>query len=257
MSELDDRVPGGPILSAYSNTLRDRTAQRYNDSTARDVSRPFPGDGEHAWIEQEEQLTVYDGDDWRAYLDDTGGTLFGVLDGAGVGSIENMGKLGVGLTDFFELGDPATGPGATLEMQPEHMEIGIAGPGGTTQRMMRLLNEPDLGEPGVQFSDPYSLDTLRRMALTDGAEALIMRLNPGTEGRIISQNTDSFARRDLAIQGDDIFLDATPVSGVVQIANTTNTNNNTRSVRNIFFSPNEPGAQGADGDVWIRHNPTV
>ena len=256
MSELDDRVPGGPILSAYSNELRDRTAQRYNDSTARDVSRPFPGDGEHAWLEQEEQLTVYDGDDWRAYLDETGGTLLGTLDGAGVGSIENMGKLGVGIGDFFELGDPATGPGATLEMQAGHMAIGVAGVGGVTQEMVRLLNEPDPGAPGLEWHDPYSDDTMRRVALTDGFEALMLELFPGGNlGTVKALNYDSGALRELRLQGDIVRLTPTPGERVL-IDVAVDDTQNSKTVRNIFFSTIAPtGGQGADGDVWIQHNP--
>lgn len=70
MAEIPDRVPGGVILASYANTIRDRTAQRYVDPTARDASNPLPIAGELAYIQSLNVLQVFDGTLWVALADE-------------------------------------------------------------------------------------------------------------------------------------------------------------------------------------------
>lgn len=70
MAEIPDRVPGGVILASYANDIRDRSAQRYADPTARDASNPLPAAGELAYVASLGVLQVFDGTLWRDLLDD-------------------------------------------------------------------------------------------------------------------------------------------------------------------------------------------
>jgi hypothetical protein len=67
MPETPDRLPGEIILASYSNTIRDRTVQRYVDNTARDSAVPLPVQGTVAYITATGQLQIFDGAEWQIW----------------------------------------------------------------------------------------------------------------------------------------------------------------------------------------------
>ena len=87
MSKIPDVVDGEPIESAWGNqSIRDRTVQRMDTVADRDASIPAPGDGETVWIQDINELQIWDGSKWlgivsaddaEAFLKLTGGTMVG------------------------------------------------------------------------------------------------------------------------------------------------------------------------------------
>lgn len=69
MPEMPDVVSGENVESAWGNDIRDRTLQRYADSTERDTLVPLPIAGDMAWLDAEGQMTVYTGAAWVAVID--------------------------------------------------------------------------------------------------------------------------------------------------------------------------------------------
>jgi hypothetical protein len=68
MAEIPNVVSGEPVESSWGNAIRDRTAQRYADATARDASVALPVAGMLAWLDNSATLTIYDGTDWVELL---------------------------------------------------------------------------------------------------------------------------------------------------------------------------------------------
>jgi len=64
MPEVPDVTPGGTIQTAWGNDIRDRAIMRYASAAARDVSVPVPVDGDVAWLQDVDKLTIYDGTVW-------------------------------------------------------------------------------------------------------------------------------------------------------------------------------------------------
>ena len=78
MPELDDVVSGETIESAWGNDIRDRTLQRYVNSTERDTLNPSPSAGDLAYITATEIVQFFDGSGWVNMLDH--GVLAGLAD---------------------------------------------------------------------------------------------------------------------------------------------------------------------------------
>jgi hypothetical protein len=64
MPEIPDVVSGQPVASNWGNDIRDRTIQRYADSTERDLLTPFPVAGDMAFLEDTGAVEVFDGVAW-------------------------------------------------------------------------------------------------------------------------------------------------------------------------------------------------
>lgn len=86
MPEIDNVASGETIEAAWGNAIRDRTVQRYTNSTDRDTSHPAPTEGDLAYLEDVNTLQFYSGSAWvnvldttSGYLPLTGGTLSGDL----------------------------------------------------------------------------------------------------------------------------------------------------------------------------------
>jgi len=64
MPEIPDVTPGGTVQTAWGNDIRDRAIMRYANAAARDVSVPVPVDGDVAWLQDVDKLTMYTGAAW-------------------------------------------------------------------------------------------------------------------------------------------------------------------------------------------------
>jgi len=65
MSELPEVIGGEVITSAFTNQVAARTAQRYASAAARDASIPVPVEGQVAWLEDTNRLTIRTGALWQ------------------------------------------------------------------------------------------------------------------------------------------------------------------------------------------------
>jgi len=89
MSEIPDRINGEIIEAEHVNTNKDRTVQRYTSASQRASLMPVAVTGDVAWLDDVNQLTIYDGSGWivageGVFLELTGGTMTGDLRGATV-----------------------------------------------------------------------------------------------------------------------------------------------------------------------------
>ena len=73
--EMPDVVTGTTVESSWGNQIRDRTVQRYADSTERDALMQLPVAGDLAWLDNEDQLTVYTGTGWARLISSLGGLI--------------------------------------------------------------------------------------------------------------------------------------------------------------------------------------
>jgi len=64
MTEIPDVTPGGTIQTAWGNQIRDRAIMRYVSAAARDASVLVPVDGDVAWLQDVNELTMYTGSAW-------------------------------------------------------------------------------------------------------------------------------------------------------------------------------------------------
>ena len=64
MSELSDVIGGNTITATFTNEVKERSVMRYADAAARDTSIPAPVAGSLAWLQDVDQITVYDGAVW-------------------------------------------------------------------------------------------------------------------------------------------------------------------------------------------------
>ena len=85
MSELADVIGGNTITAAFTNDVKERSLMRYATAAARDSSIPAPIAGSLAWLQDVDEITVYDGAVWRTvgladlFLPLAGGTMSGVI----------------------------------------------------------------------------------------------------------------------------------------------------------------------------------
>ncbi len=85
MSELADVIGGNTVTASFTNEVKERSLMRYATAAARDSSIPAPVAGSLAWLQDVDEITVYDGAVWRTvalgdlFLPLTGGTLSGVI----------------------------------------------------------------------------------------------------------------------------------------------------------------------------------
>lgn len=100
MPEIGTVAAGETIEAAWGNAIRDRTFQRYTNSTDRDTSTPAPTEGDLAYLEDTNTMQFYSGSAWvnildattTAYLPIGGGTLTGALS-MGNNRITNLGGV--------------------------------------------------------------------------------------------------------------------------------------------------------------------
>ena len=64
MPEIDDVVAGEPVESSWGNLIRSRTLQRYTSEAERDFLNPTPQEGDLAYIQNIEEVQVFDGSEW-------------------------------------------------------------------------------------------------------------------------------------------------------------------------------------------------
>jgi hypothetical protein len=96
--EIPNVVPGEPVEASWGNQVAGRTAQRYADATARDASVPIPEAGALSYLQNTDQLYLYDGTDWvRIVRQDASGNA--AIDG-GV-SADGFVTIGVQGVDAF------------------------------------------------------------------------------------------------------------------------------------------------------------
>jgi len=62
--EIPDVTPGGVIATNWGNQIRDRAVMRYANAATRDASVPVPISGDLAWLQDVNELTIYDGASW-------------------------------------------------------------------------------------------------------------------------------------------------------------------------------------------------
>lgn len=77
MPEMPDVIAGEAVESSWGNQIRDRSVQRYTDSTERDTLVPIPNAGDLAWLQAEQLLTVWNGSLWLVVNEDTHRMGFG------------------------------------------------------------------------------------------------------------------------------------------------------------------------------------
>jgi len=65
MPEVPDVTPGGTIQTAWGNDIRDRAVMRYANAAARDASVLVPVSGDLAWLQDVDELTIYNGSGWE------------------------------------------------------------------------------------------------------------------------------------------------------------------------------------------------
>lgn len=65
MPEMPDVVAGNTITVAWGNQIRDRTVQRYATAAARAASLPSPTEGDLSWLQDQNNMFVYDGTTWQ------------------------------------------------------------------------------------------------------------------------------------------------------------------------------------------------
>lgn len=66
--EIGDVSAGGTIEAAWGNNVRNRAIMRYASSTARDSAVPSPGEGEVCYLEDTNDLVVYNGSAWETFV---------------------------------------------------------------------------------------------------------------------------------------------------------------------------------------------
>jgi len=85
MSELNDVIGGDVVTASFTNQVKERSLMRYASAEARDASILAPVDGALAWLQDVDQITVYDDAVWRTvaladlFLPLSGGTITGQL----------------------------------------------------------------------------------------------------------------------------------------------------------------------------------
>jgi hypothetical protein len=67
MPEIDDVVLSETIEVAWGNAIRDRTVQRYADSTERAAEHPSPAQGDLSYLEDADRLYVWTGSAWETF----------------------------------------------------------------------------------------------------------------------------------------------------------------------------------------------
>lgn len=66
--EIGDVSAGGTIEATWGNNVRNRAIMRYASATARDSAVPSPGEGEVCYLEDTNDLVVYNGSSWEKFL---------------------------------------------------------------------------------------------------------------------------------------------------------------------------------------------
>ncbi len=186
MPEIPDRINGEIIEAAHINTNRDRTIQRYTSASNRDSLMPLPVTGDTGWLDDVNQLTIYDGSSWTVvsgqgvYLPLVGGTLSGILNVviSGITSIlnstslilgKNQGSGGTSNIDFHSddssLGGVRVGRirgdadtiyterngGSRITLGPNHMFVSGA---ATNVRFEGVALFPTTSQPANIWIDP-------------------------------------------------------------------------------------------------------
>lgn len=237
MPELDDRIPGGVILASYSNLIRDRTAQRYVDETARDTETPIPGLGELAYITGSQVLQHFDGIEWHNFLDDAGDL---VIDGS-ISATDIIGQRINATQRFF---------GPLIEVPRANLGNNLfGGPSILTWFMTSSIANP---EGAAWRAEPTAGDTWRlQVATGDGAG------NPQTYRTRIDFREPGGG----AIYGITDFSEGagSPTSPMLNFPASFNvyavTDGSvfTATLRNILVGAGVPNnAVGVDGDIFFR-----
>ena len=73
MPEIPDVAPGETIQVSWGNPIRSRTVLRYASAAARDASVPVPVSGDVAWLQDVNEVTVYNGATWDSLFTSTQG----------------------------------------------------------------------------------------------------------------------------------------------------------------------------------------
>jgi len=100
MPELPNRIDGEIIEAEHMNAATIRSVQRYTSEAQRDALNPAPEDGQPAWIQDSDMLTIWSGSQWivqtdqrnGSYLLLSGGTVVGVLN---LDNIVNVNSSGI------------------------------------------------------------------------------------------------------------------------------------------------------------------
>lgn len=108
--EIDDVATAETVEAVHVNRVKDRSVQRYATTAERTSLLPSPVEGDVAYLEDSDDLEIYDGSSWiniaqTAYVDaadalalpKAGGTMSGDLN---MGQNDLDGLAGIGTTDF-------------------------------------------------------------------------------------------------------------------------------------------------------------
>jgi len=68
MPEIPDVTPGGTIQTAWGNQIRDRAVMRYASAAARDASVLVPVSGDLAWLDDVNELTIFNALVWQVHV---------------------------------------------------------------------------------------------------------------------------------------------------------------------------------------------
>ena len=93
MAELADVIGGDIVTAAFTNDVKNRSVMRYASASARDSSIPTPQDGDVAWLQDANSLTIYANGSW---LD--------IGRGLGVPRIRYYGAVSTGPNGEFAVG---------------------------------------------------------------------------------------------------------------------------------------------------------
>ncbi len=217
MPKVPDVVAGEPIESVWGNqSIRDRTVQRMTNEADRDASIPTPGNGETVWIEDINQLQIWDGTSWipagfGVFLPLSGGVMSGPIDFGG-NNARNVAAI------YPSAGDPLLISDGTLTVRFRVIEGGSAGIYGQSDPEPKLtVNDAGMGMPALTASSQAG-----KLPIVDDVSEIIHT-------------------------ADGITFDTDGIK-------TTRQNQDATVLRNVTFSTELPSG-GQPGDIWIRYSP--
>lgn len=254
MAEIPDVVAQETILTNWGNPIRDRTVQRYADTSERDSLNPVPTNGDIAYLEDLKFLQLHNGAVWVKYLPANGdGYMTGDLR-IESGTSKKVSILRTGGQDTVELYLSIDGT------EPQSGQI-VWSRAGAIQSKITLADElttfaDRIAAPGANFTNiVYVTSTLQmgEESSTTERQIQLKRTSSGVIGSHTISVTNRAAtqaalriRTDQAGSSTDFYFgDHGLELGAANLASGV--------ARNVWTGTSAPApALGAVGDVYIQ-----
>lgn len=144
MAEIPNVIPGEPIETNWGNEIRDRTLQRYQDITQRDLLIPIPIAGDLAYIIDDAQIQYYDGIEWLTIPDNRG------MPGGFATQPSPFSKvLASSPTTMFEFGPYPPGDGVSFLLGYQADLVGIGATAASDEGVLSIVKNGSISV-GVQ-----------------------------------------------------------------------------------------------------------